>query len=78
MQQVQHWKLIVTLKTLTHDKTSDLTLRTNVMKENFEKDAEKLLLFVGFQINLNSYSPAIVMYLTHGSAWYPLFSIILR
>lgn len=30
------------------------------------------------QISLSSYSPAIVMYLTHGSAWYPLFSMILR
>lgn len=30
------------------------------------------------QMSLNSYSPAIVMYLTHGRAWYPLFSMILR
>lgn len=29
-------------------------------------------------ISRSSYSPAIVMYLTHGRAWYPLFSIILR
>lgn len=27
---------------------------------------------------LISYSPAVVMYLTHGSAWYPLFSMTLR
>lgn len=32
----------------------------------------------GLYISLSSYSPAIVMYLTHGRDWYPLFSIILR
>ena len=31
-----------------------------------------------FHISLNSYSPAMVMYLTHGRAWYPLFSMIFR
>ena len=31
-----------------------------------------------YDISLSSYSPATVMYLTHGKAWYPLFSMIFR
>ena len=30
------------------------------------------------QISLSSYSPAIVIYFTHGRASYPLFSIIFK
>lgn len=66
---------------ITGDET--LLVIAKVSKENSPHECKlftrsKAARYVCIYISLSSYSPAIVMYLTHGRAWYPLFSMIFR
>ena len=56
-----------------------ITKITKIIKGKFSwHEYSKYIHASVLYISLSSYSPAIVMYRTHGRAWYPLFSMILR